>query len=195
MILRLETTPVEPKSLFLKRDSLNSGINALNLFSSLIFRKSYEHMIPTPLHDETRRPRLRHCSSQLSPRPGRPVTTTSSTSRASHAVRPPLPPNPVTLERLLFLSLSHKTSLFNGKPSRTSRTRLCTREAMARSPGTFSMMHAQGADRGVDSAEQRESMYRIFTGCPNLVMYLQIDAVLGVFRFLRKKDWFMFVWY
>ena len=46
---------------------------------------------------------------------------------------------------------------------------------------TFGMTHAQGTDR-VDSAGQRESAYRIFTGCPNMVMDLQIDAALGVFQ-------------
>ena len=46
---------------------------------------------------------------------------------------------------------------------------------------TFGMTHAQGTDR-VDSAGQRESVYRIFMGCPNMVMDLQIDAVLGVFQ-------------
>jgi hypothetical protein len=47
---------------------------------------------------------------------------------------------------------------------------------------TFSMTHTQGTEGAVDGAGQRESAYRIFAGCPNLVMDLQIDAVLGVFQ-------------
>ena len=44
------------------------------------------------------------------------------------------------------------------------------------------MTRAQGTEGGVGSAGQRESVHRIFAGCPNLVMDLQIDAVLGVFQ-------------
>lgn len=45
------------------------------------------------------------------------------------------------------------------------------------------MTHAQGAgERGVPAVQLRESAYRIFSGCPNLVMDLQLDAVLGVFQ-------------
>lgn len=47
------------------------------------------------------------------------------------------------------------------------------------------MTHAQGAERtpGAPTGVMlRESAYRIFAGCPNLVMDLQIDAVLGVFQ-------------
>jgi hypothetical protein len=35
----------------------------------------------------------------------------------------------------------------------------------------------QGPDLGL-----REAAYRVFAGCPNLVMDLQTDAVLGVFQ-------------
>jgi hypothetical protein len=41
---------------------------------------------------------------------------------------------------------------------------------------------AQRADSGPDAAGLRESAYRVFAGCPNLVMDLQTDAVLTVFQ-------------
>ena len=44
------------------------------------------------------------------------------------------------------------------------------------------MTRAQDTEGGVGSAGQRESVHRIFAGCPNLVMDSQIDAVLGVFQ-------------
>lgn len=46
----------------------------------------------------------------------------------------------------------------------------------------FSMAQAQGEVGGVSGASSRESAYRIFAGCPNLVMDLQTDAVLAVFQ-------------
>jgi len=47
---------------------------------------------------------------------------------------------------------------------------------------SFSMAQAQGEGGGVIGAEMRESAYRVFAGCPNLVMDLQTDAVLAVFQ-------------
>lgn len=36
--------------------------------------------------------------------------------------------------------------------------------------------------QATEAAGLRESAYRVFAGCPNLVMDLQTDAVLGVFQ-------------
>ena len=44
----------------------------------------------------------------------------------------------------------------------------------------FSMTQATGVTNGVKGEGLRESAYRVFAGCPNLVMDLQTDAVLGV---------------
>lgn len=46
----------------------------------------------------------------------------------------------------------------------------------------FSMAQAQGDGSGMGGAGLRESAYGVFAGCPNLVMDLQTDAVLTVFR-------------
>jgi hypothetical protein len=46
----------------------------------------------------------------------------------------------------------------------------------------FSMGQAQGDGSGAGGAGLRESAYRVFAGCPNLVMDLQTDAVLAVFQ-------------
>ncbi|PPQ86212.1 hypothetical protein CVT25_006892 [Psilocybe cyanescens] len=109
-----------------------------------------------------------------------------------------------TLERLLLFSLAHESA--PGVRRKTVDT-VCdvANQGMARGrpwhalqAQAFSMTHAQGmagergAGGGMGGAENggagvsgvmlRESAYRIFAGCPNLVMDLQIDAVLGVFQ-------------
>ncbi|PPQ74728.1 hypothetical protein CVT26_005110 [Gymnopilus dilepis] len=93
-----------------------------------------------------------------------------------------------TLERLLLFSLSHETS--NTVRRKTVDT-ICDianqgmhrgRPWHALQAQAFSMTHATVAERGELAAGLRESAYRIFAGCPNLVMDLQIDAVLGVFQ-------------
>jgi importin-5 len=86
-----------------------------------------------------------------------------------------------TLERLLLHSLSHE-------PSQPVRRKSCdsicdlANNSMSRGrpwhalqAQAFSM--CQSADPGL-----REGAYRVFSGCPNLVMDLQTDAVLGVFQ-------------
>jgi hypothetical protein len=50
------------------------------------------------------------------------------------------------------------------------------------------MGQAQGDGSGAGGVGLRESAYRVFTGCPNLVMDLQMDAVLAVFqRWLQDR--------
>lgn len=47
----------------------------------------------------------------------------------------------------------------------------------------FTMTQTQGGtDAPGGGAGMRESAYRLFAGCPNLVIDLQTDAVLGVFQ-------------
>lgn len=46
----------------------------------------------------------------------------------------------------------------------------------------FSMAQVMGPDGGASGVGMRENAYRVFAGCPNLVMDLQTDAVLGVFQ-------------
>ncbi|KDR69484.1 hypothetical protein GALMADRAFT_128597 [Galerina marginata CBS 339.88] len=101
-----------------------------------------------------------------------------------------------TLERLLLFSLSHETA---PGVRRKAVDTVCdvANQGMARGrpwhalqAQTFSMTHSQGQGQGgaggaasaVSGVGLRESAYRVFAGCPNLVMDLQIDAVLGVFQ-------------
>jgi hypothetical protein len=86
-----------------------------------------------------------------------------------------------TLERLLLHALAHEPS----QPVRRKAVdTVCDLANNAMSRGrpwhalqaqAFAM--AQGADPGL-----REAAFRVFAGCPNLVMDLQTDAVLGVFQ-------------
>lgn len=122
-------------------------------------------------------------------------------NQGGHIRHPPLPrltlydhlssQTLTTLERLLLHSLSHEPS-----PStrRKSVDTICdvAKQAMARGrpwhalqAQTFSMTQVVGnaADgTGVSGRGMRESAYRVFAGCPNLVMDLQTDAVLQVFQ-------------
>ncbi|RXW25102.1 hypothetical protein EST38_g773 [Candolleomyces aberdarensis] len=104
-----------------------------------------------------------------------------------------------TLERLLLHSLSHEPSQ---SVRRKSVDTICdvAKQGMARGrpwhalqAQTFSMTQAglSGSHDGVGVAGNgaggmawlmRESAYRVFAGCPNLVMDLQTDAVLQVFQ-------------
>ncbi|EIW80155.1 ARM repeat-containing protein [Coniophora puteana RWD-64-598 SS2] len=86
-----------------------------------------------------------------------------------------------TLERLLLHSLSHEASDSVRRKAVDTVTDLAN-NAMARGrpwhalqAQTFSMAQA-------DRAGYRECAYRVFGGCPNLVMDLQTDAVLSVFQ-------------
>jgi hypothetical protein len=47
---------------------------------------------------------------------------------------------------------------------------------------SFSMTQAHGDGSGTGGLGLRESAYRVFAGCPNLLMDLQTDAVLTVFQ-------------
>ncbi|TFK20034.1 ARM repeat-containing protein [Coprinopsis marcescibilis] len=93
-----------------------------------------------------------------------------------------------TLERLLLHSLSAETS-----PSvrRKSVDTICdvAKQGMARGrpwhalqAQSFTMTQVPGNETGAGGAGLRESAYRVFAGCPNLVMDLQTDAVLSVFQ-------------
>ncbi|KAF6749808.1 armadillo-type protein [Ephemerocybe angulata] len=88
-----------------------------------------------------------------------------------------------TLERLLLHSLSHEPSPSVRKKSVDT---ICdvAKQGMVRGrpwhalqAQTFTM-----TQQGAGGAGLRESAYRVFAGCPNLVMDLQTDAVLQVFQ-------------
>ncbi|TFK68992.1 ARM repeat-containing protein [Pluteus cervinus] len=91
-----------------------------------------------------------------------------------------------TLERLLLHSLSHEpTPLVRRKTVDT----ICDLANQGMSRGrpwhalqaqAFNMTQINGGE--ASNADMRESAYRLFAGCPNLVMDLQTDAVIGVFQ-------------
>ncbi|KAF9554626.1 ARM repeat-containing protein [Agrocybe pediades] len=94
-----------------------------------------------------------------------------------------------TIERLLLFSLSHETAKTVRKTTIDTICDVANQGMLRGRPWhalqaqVFSMTHAQGAgERGVPAVQLRESAYRVFAGCPNLVMDLQLDAVLGVFQ-------------
>jgi uncharacterized protein YoaH (UPF0181 family) len=84
-------------------------------------------------------------------------------------------------ERLLLHSLSHEASQAVRRKAVDSIRDLannsmsCGRPWHALQAQAFSMCQSQNAGL-------RDGAYRVFAGCPNLVMDLQTDAVLGVFQ-------------
>ncbi|KAF9445877.1 ARM repeat-containing protein [Macrolepiota fuliginosa MF-IS2] len=93
-----------------------------------------------------------------------------------------------TLQRLLLHSLTHELSQDVRKKAVDTITDLANQEMARGRPWhalqsqAFAMTQYQAADRGVPPAALRESAFRVFAGCPNLVVDLQTDAVLGVFQ-------------
>jgi hypothetical protein len=101
-----------------------------------------------------------------------------------------------TLERLLLHSLGHESSALvrrktvdtvcdlagegmrRGRPWHALQA-LAFDMTQAGQPGAAS---SALETQGVAPEGLRESAYRVFAGCPNLVMDLQTDAVLGVFQ-------------
>lgn len=94
-----------------------------------------------------------------------------------------------TLERLLLHSLSHEPSPLVRRKSVDTISDLANQGMVRGRPWhalqaqAFSMAQVQNdTANGASAAGLRESAYRVFAGCPNLVMDLQTDAVLGVFQ-------------
>jgi len=118
---------------------------------------------------------------QTTPASQPPVTRLTLYDHLSHQTL-------ATLERLLLFSLSHETSANVRKKGVDTICDLANQSMMRGRPWhalqaqSFSMTHAQTSERGAAAPGLRECAYRIFAGCPNLVMDLQVDAVLGVFQ-------------
>lgn len=93
-----------------------------------------------------------------------------------------------TLERLLLFALSHEVSANVRRKSVDTICDFANQGMMRGRPWhalqaqVFSMSHALTSERGETATGLRETAYRVFAGCPNLVMDLQVDAVLGVLQ-------------
>ena len=93
-----------------------------------------------------------------------------------------------TLERLLLFSLSHEVSPHVRRKTVDTVCDLSNQGMVRGRPWhalqaqAFSMIQTQGPSSPVSDggASLRESAFRVFSGCPNLVMDLQTDAVLNV---------------
>lgn len=111
-----------------------------------------------------------------------------------------LPPSTLsTLERLLLHSLANEPSRAVRKKSVDTVSDV-VKESMRRGRpwhalqsmgfaflgegpnGTTFANAASGAAGGVDPKYLRETAYLVFAGCPNLVLDLQTEAVVGVYR-------------
>jgi len=93
-----------------------------------------------------------------------------------------------TLERLLLFSLSHEASSTVRRKCVDTVCDLANQGMMRGRPWhalqaqAFNMTHSQTSERGEVAAGLREIAYRVFAGCSNLVMDLQVDAVLSAFQ-------------
>jgi len=86
-----------------------------------------------------------------------------------------------TLERLLLHSLSHEPAQAVQYKSVDTICDLANNSMSRGRPWHALQAQAFTMTQGHDPA-MRENAYRVFAGCPNLVMDLQTDAVLGVFQ-------------
>ncbi|KAK0475517.1 armadillo-type protein [Armillaria novae-zelandiae] len=86
-----------------------------------------------------------------------------------------------TLERLLLHSLSHEPSSVVRRKSVDSVCDLANQGMSRGRPWHALQAQVFSMARDQDPS-MRETAYRVFSGCPNLVMDLQTDAVLNVFR-------------
>ena len=90
-----------------------------------------------------------------------------------------------TLERLLLFSLSHEVSPHVRRKTVDTVCDLSNQGMVRGRPWhalqaqAFSMIQSQSSTQD-GSPALRESAFRVFSGCPNLVMDLQTDAVLNV---------------
>ncbi|XP_006460617.1 hypothetical protein AGABI2DRAFT_220702 [Agaricus bisporus var. bisporus H97] len=93
-----------------------------------------------------------------------------------------------TLQRLLLHSLSHERAPDVRKKAVDTITDLSKQEMARGRPWhalqlqAFAIAQVQVAEHGVPPGALRESAFRIFAGCPNLVLDLHADGVLGVFQ-------------
>ncbi|PPR07809.1 hypothetical protein CVT24_002881 [Panaeolus cyanescens] len=100
-----------------------------------------------------------------------------------------------TLERLLLYTLSHETSAAVRRKAIDTICDLANQSMLRGRPWhalqaqTFSMVQVQDETEGVQNWGYRESAFRVFAGCPNLVMDLQIDAVLSVLQGGLRDRW------
>lgn len=93
-----------------------------------------------------------------------------------------------TLERLLLYSLCHEASPHVRRKTVDTVCDLSNQGMLRGRPWhalqaqAFSMIQTQGPSSSLpdEGAAFRECAFRVFAGCPNLVMDLQTDAVLGV---------------
>ncbi|KAI0046306.1 ARM repeat-containing protein [Auriscalpium vulgare] len=86
-----------------------------------------------------------------------------------------------TLERLLLHSLSHEPADVVRRKTVDTTCDLAN-YSMARGRPWHALQAQAFAMTQSEAAGQRESAYRVFAGCPNLVMDLQTDAVLRVLQ-------------
>ncbi|KAJ3514366.1 hypothetical protein NMY22_g14756 [Coprinellus aureogranulatus] len=86
-----------------------------------------------------------------------------------------------TLERLLLYSLSHEGNQGVRRKSVDTVCDVC-KQGMVRGRPWHALQAQVFTMANQPQAGLRESAYRVFAGCPNLVMDLQTDAVLQVFQ-------------
>ncbi|KAF8161678.1 armadillo-type protein [Crassisporium funariophilum] len=93
-----------------------------------------------------------------------------------------------SLERLLLFALANEGS---AHVRRKCVDTVCdvANQGMGRGRPWHALQAQAFGMTGVGGAGMRESAYRIFAGCPNLVMDLQVEAVLGVFQRGLQDPW------
>ncbi|KAJ3516850.1 hypothetical protein NMY22_g14107 [Coprinellus aureogranulatus] len=114
--------------------------------------------------------------------PSSPFTSPSSTTSLRLTLYDHLSSGTLTtLERLLLYSLSHEGNQGVRRKSVDTVCDVC-KQGMVRGRPWHALQAQVFTMANQPQAGLRESAYRVFAGCPNLVMDLQTDAVLQVFQ-------------
>ncbi|TFK34400.1 ARM repeat-containing protein [Crucibulum laeve] len=195
---RLAQTP-ELYLLALAQFAIAADTEVMRSFSLVLLRRLLFRPAPSSLPPSSLPPSLSSSSSY--PHPSNQPRLTLYDHLSSQTL--------TTLERLLLHSLAHEPSALVRRKSVDTVCDLANQGMVRGRPWhalqaqAFAMTQAVGegafgganngpgqglnnqqamGGTGAGGAGLRESAYRVFAGCPNLVMDLQTDAVLGVFQ-------------
>ncbi|KAF8827569.1 hypothetical protein HHX47_DHR4000278 [Lentinula edodes] len=165
--------------LALAQFSIAADTEVMRSFSLVLLRRLLFRPVPTPTT-------LSSTDSASSSTP-QPVPSFHSLSAPRLSLFDHLTTSALTnLERLLLHSLSHEPAASVRRKTVDTISDVANQGMLRGRPWhalqaqVFSMTQATSATNGVAGEGLRESAYRVFAGCPNLVMDLQTDAVLGV---------------
>ncbi|KAJ4482034.1 armadillo-type protein [Lentinula aciculospora] len=165
--------------LALAQFAIAADTEVMRSFSLVLLRRLLFRSVPTPS--------MSNNAESASGSTTQPVPSFHSLSAPRLSLFDHLSTSALTnLERLLLHSLYHEPAASVRRKTVDTISDVANQGMLRGRPWhalqaqVFSMTQASDVTNGVTGEGLRESAYRVFAGCPNLVMDLQTDAVLGV---------------